>query len=144
MISTKWLKGNDDLIDAHTIRAKVFINEQNVPQEVEMDDKDLGAFHVVVYNDEKAVATGRLLINESEFLIGRIAVLKEERKKGFGDLVVKMLVRKAEDKGAKEVLVHAQMSALKFYEKLGFKIVGNEYIEENTNIPHIHMVKNFE
>jgi predicted GNAT family N-acyltransferase len=141
LISTKWFTGNEDIIDAHTIRAKVFINEQNVPQEVEMDDKDREAVHVVVYNDEKAIATGRLLNQENEFLIGRIAVLKEERQKGFGDLVVKMLLRKAEDKGAKEVMVHAQMTASKFYQKLGFVAVGSEYIEEDTNIPHIHMVK---
>lgn len=141
MIFTKWYNENDDILDAHMIRAKVFIYEQNVPQEVEMDDRDTDALHVVVYNDEKPIATGRLIINEQQCLIGRIAVVKEERKKGFGDLVVKMLLRKAEDKGVKQVNVHAQVSAAGFYTKLGFAEVGGEYIDKDTGIAHIHMVK---
>lgn len=140
MILTKWFIGNDDLTDARTIRAKVFINEQNVPQELEIDDKDEIAQHIVIYDDNKALATGRLLNENGEYLIGRIAVIKEERKNGYGNIVVKNLIEKAVKDGAKEVNVHAQIRAIGFYEKLGFVKAGEEYIEEGTNIPHIHMV----
>ncbi len=141
MITTKWFKGNDDLIDAHTIRAKVFIKEQKIAVELEMDNKDNLAHHIVLYHNNKAIATGRLLI-EDEFTIGRVAVLKEERGNGYGDLVVRLLIRKAFDLGATKVVVHSQVSAAKFYEKIGFIQVGEEYIEEGTDILHINMVKN--
>ena len=142
MILTKWFIGNDDLTDAHTIRAKVFINEQNVPQELELDDKDAVAQHIVVYDDDKALATGRLLNENGEYLIGRIAVLKEERKNGYGNIVVKNLIERAAKDGAKEVHVHAQTRSLGFYEKLGFVQLGKEYIE--ADMPHVHMVYKIE
>ena len=140
MILIKWYNGKDDLTDAHTVRAKVFINEQNVPAELELDDKDNISQHIVIYDDKKALATGRLLEENGEYLIGRIAVLKEERKNGYGNIVVKNLIQRAIKDGAKEVKVHAQIRAAGFYEKLGFIRDGEEYIEEGTNITHVHMV----
>lgn len=141
MVRTKWCIGDNDLIDSYTIRAKVFINEQGIPVELEMDNKDFKAQHVIIYNDEKAVATGRLSIDKV-YTIGRVAVLKEERRNGYGDLVVRMLVRRAFDLGANKVMIHAQKKAVKFYETIGFTIIGEEYIEEGTGIPHINMIKN--
>jgi len=140
MILIKWYSGKEDLTDAHTVRAKVFINEQNVPPELELDDKDNISKHIVIYDDNKAIAAGRLLEENGEYLIGRIAVLKEERKNGYGNIVVKNLIQRAIKDGAKEVKVHAQIRAAGFYERLGFIRAGEEYIEEGTNIAHVHMI----
>lgn len=144
MIRTKCSIGDkveDVLTDAHIIRIKVFVNEQNVSEELELDGKDKEAYHIVIYDKETPVATGRLLLENGEYIIGRIAVIKKERKNGYGDLVVRILIRKAFDLGANKVIVHAQISAMKFYEKIGFVTSGEEYIEDGTGIPHINMVK---
>lgn len=139
MIKTRWLTQGNDLSDAYQIREEVFVKEQNVPMELEKDELDPIAQHIVVYENNIPLATGRLVIQDGQYLLGRIAVLKEHRGKGLGDLVVRMLVRRAFDLGAKEVHLHAQTKVQKFYEKLGFTAYGDVYHE--ANIEHINMVK---
>ncbi|MGE4283246.1 MAG: GNAT family N-acetyltransferase [Clostridia bacterium] len=139
MIKTKWSKGIQDFYDAYGIRKKVFIEEQNIPEAIEKDELDSIAYHVVIYENNIPIATGRLVIQNTEYLLGRIAVLKERRGEHFGDLVVRMLVRKAFDFGAQEVHLHSQLQAQKFYEKLGFIPYGKVYQE--AGIDHIHMIK---
>ncbi|WHH61082.1 GNAT family N-acetyltransferase [Petroclostridium sp. X23] len=139
MITTKWLTGEQDLSHPYYIRTEVFIKEQHVPQNIEIDQLDKTAHHVVVYEKNTPVATGRLVIANQQYLLGRIAVLKEHRGKKLGDLVVRMLIRKAFDLGAQEVHIHAQTQAQAFYEKLGFIPYGKIYTE--AGIAHINMVK---
>ncbi|MBZ4646053.1 MAG: family acetyltransferase YjcF [Clostridia bacterium] len=139
MITTKWLTKGEDLSHAYKIREEVFIKEQNVPEELEKDELDKTAHHVVVYENNIPVATGRLVVTGGQYLLGRIAVLSEYRGKHLGDLVVRMLVRKAFDLGAQEVHLHAQTKVQKFYEKLGFVPYGETYME--AGIEHINMVK---
>lgn len=135
MVSTKWFAEDDDLTDVHAIRRKVFIEEQNVSESDEMDGTDGQALHLAVYDNGKAVATGRVLTDG--FVIGRVAVLKAYRGNHYGDLVMRMLIRKAYDMGGHEQVVHAQLGARGFYEKLGFVAFGEEY--EEAGIPHINM-----
>ena len=139
MIKTKWLIPGHSLEDAYRIRTEVFVKEQNVPVDLEMDALDASAQHLVVYDHDSAVATGRLVITNGQYLLGRIAVLKEHRGKHLGDLVVRMLVRRAFEMGAQEVHLHAQTWVQKFYEKLGFTTYGEIYDE--AGIDHINMVK---
>ncbi|HEY8363165.1 MAG TPA: GNAT family N-acetyltransferase [Tissierellaceae bacterium] len=134
----KWLKGTDDLTDAYKIRFKVFIEEQNVPADLEVDDIDGIAHHVVVYQDGIPVGTGRVFEQGGRYYLGRIAVLKEYRKQHIGSLIVKLLLQKAFEWGAEEVHIHAQTSALEFYKKLGFIPYGEPYDE--AGIRHISMV----
>lgn len=139
MISSKWFSGYDNLDDCHYIRNSVFVDEQKIDKNLEFDGSDTNAFcHLAVYENNKPVATGRIIIENSQYLIGRVAVLKEFRKKGYGDLVIRMLIRKAYDSGAEKQYVHAQISAKGFYEKLGFIPYGNEFDEAGIN--HICMV----
>lgn len=137
MIKGVYLNGEEDLTDAFSIRRKVFIEEQKVPEEIEMDELDAYAIHAVAYDGDKAVATGRIIYDGDTYKIGRIAVLKEERGKQYGDFIVRMLVDKAFLHGAKEVLLGAQLPAVGFYEKIGFKPCGEEF--EEAGIPHIPM-----
>ncbi len=139
MIETKWYKGNEDTKDAFLIRREVFIKEQGVPEEIEMDDQDETADHVVIYDRHKPIGTGRLILVDGQYIIGRIAVLQEARGAKIGDLIVRVLVRKAFDKGAQEVHLHAQTRVQGFYEKIGFVPFGEVYDE--AGIPHISMVK---
>lgn len=135
-IKGKYLHYGNDLKDVFEIRKQVFQIEQGVSQELEQDEYDNEAIHALVYkigDDEVPVATGRLIFIDSEYRIGRICVLKEERKQGYGDFLVKMLIDKAFLAGAKYVSVHAQEKAIGFYEKIGFKICGDSYMEAGIN-----------
>ncbi len=138
MISTKWYYGEENLEDVHMIRTRVFIEEQKVPPELEMDGTDVDAIHLAVYDEGVPVATGRVLIKDGVFTLGRIAVLKEHRGKKYGDLVVRMLIRRAFDMGGQKQYLHSQTHARGFYEKLGFAAYGEEFAE--AGIPHVSMV----
>lgn len=138
MITTKWLNGNEDLTDSFYVRRKVFIDEQKIDESLEFNGTDDNAYILVVYEDDKPIGTGRIIIDNNEYLLGRIAVLKEERGKKIGDLVVRKLIKKSCEMGADKQYVHAQIRAKGFYETLGFNAYGNEYYEDT--IPHISMV----
>lgn len=137
-MQVKWLIGNDDLSDAYEVRFKVFVEEQKVPADIEIDDIDAVALHLVVYDNGIPVGTGRVFEQNGCYYLGRIAVLKEYRKRHIGSLIVKQLLRKAFELGADEVHIHAQISALEFYKKLGFVPYGQPYDE--AGIEHISMV----
>ncbi|MDQ1251272.1 MAG: hypothetical protein QG646_345 [Euryarchaeota archaeon] len=137
----KWInaKKDKDLEDAFCIRREVFIKEQNVPEEEEVDEEDLESYHIVVYAAGRPVATGRLFKAGESWLIGRISVLKEFRGKQVGKLVVEKLLERAAETEAADVHVHAQTHAVSFYEKFGFMAYGDTFLE--ANIEHISMVK---
>ncbi|MDD5936123.1 MAG: GNAT family N-acetyltransferase [Clostridiales bacterium] len=146
-IEGKFITYPEDLKEVYSIRREVFIEEQNIPETEEFDEYDKKAIFCVLYEENNsfntqekmAVATGRLvLLEDGSYKIGRIAVRKQFRGLQYGDMLVKMLVNKAFISGAKEVYVGAQIQAKGFYQKIGFKEIGDEYLE--SNIPHIKMV----
>jgi len=139
MIETKWFTGETDpaLADAHHIRRVVFMDEQNVSEEEEMDGTDVGAIHLVAYEGGKPVATGRILIEGEKYILGRIAILKEMRGQGLGDFIMRLLIRRAYELGGTRQEIHAQLQAVGFYKTLGFTPYGEEFME--ANIPHTMM-----
>ena len=139
MITAEWFTGEDNLTGVHAIRRAVFIEEQGVSEEDEMDGTDAGAIHLLVREDGTPVATGRILIENGVFTLGRVAVLKERRGKKLGDFVMRMLIRRAFELGGNEQRLHSQTHARGFYEKLGFAAVTGEYTE--AGIPHVGMVR---
>lgn len=143
MLEYKWFDAG--VIDSsfRDLRIAIFVREQGVPVENEFDDYDLQVPHLVIFQDGEAVATGRNIpYGENTVKIGRIAVKKDKRGLGLGEKIVKELLRKAREDGAKKVCVGAQTHAVGFYEKCGFTLVGTpEYLEEN--IPHYDMYLTF-
>ena len=122
------------------IRRLVFIVEQNVPEEEELDGRDEDSWHwIALYNDDVAIGTGRLL---SDGQIGRMAVLDKFRGEGVGAALLEQAVDKARHLGFTEVFLNAQTHALNFYERAGFIAVGNEFDE--AGIPHQKMIRQFE
>ncbi len=150
------LSGLGDLTDVFAIRDKVFVEEQGIPYELEHDDKDSEAIFALAFEEgedfKKPVATGRLLFLEENFKIGKIATLKEYRGMGYGDFVVRMLIDKAFTMGAKQIFVDAQVTAVDFYKKIGFRNIGEEFeeagikkqpmvVEPHTCTRHCHDIK---
>lgn len=125
--------------DAKSIRMEVFVVEQNVPAELEMDDNDAACLHAVAYDAAGTpIGTGRLLPDGH---IGRMAVRKAARGSGIGGALLQGLMAQANLCGHKTVVLGAQTHAAPFYEKHGFAIVGDEFIE--AGIPHVEMAHTF-
>lgn len=117
--------------DSLFIRRNVFINEQNVAPSIEIDEKEKLCFHIVAYDENgHPIATARLYpIDQENIKIQRVAVLKSERGKNIGKLLMEEVERNARHIGAKRVFLGAQYHALPFYQKLGYTIFGTEYEE---------------
>jgi len=120
---------------AYPIRLTVFVHEQGVPEALEIDTDDALAWHAVILDHGKAIATGRLLKNGK---IGRLAVLKEYRGLGLGSELLKTLVSYGRQEGITQFFLHAQTSAVGFYERHSFKATGLPF--EEAGIDHIKMV----
>ena len=126
---------------ARAVREKVFVVEQAIPAHEEWDAADEAALHAVVLNGAGLpLATGRLITEaqpEGEARIGRMAVLRAMRGSGVGGQVLRALVDAARERGVRSVVLHAQTSAKRFYERQGFKAEGEAFDE--VDIPHIAM-----
>ncbi|AMX83278.1 acetyltransferase [Geobacillus subterraneus] len=129
--------------DALHVRRLVFIEEQNVPEEEEIDAFEQESSHLVLYDGEKPVAAGRLrFIDEGVGKIERICVLPSYRGCGAGRMVMEAIERLAKTKGAKKVKLNAQTHAEPFYKKLGYEVVSGVFMD--AGIPHVTMVKSLE
>jgi len=136
MVQTQTMTWKEARPEAEPIRFVVFVEEQKVPVEMELDEHDPVCVHVIARSEGKAVGTGRLLPDGH---IGRMAVLKAWRGRGVGAAMLKVLVDAARERGDKEVVLSAQTHALEFYSKYGFASEGPVY--PDCEIPHQDMRK---
>ncbi|MBL0143187.1 MAG: GNAT family N-acetyltransferase [Betaproteobacteria bacterium] len=117
------------------IRTTVFVEEQNVPAEIEMDGRDGECAHALAESEAgEAIGTGRLM---RDGRIGRMAVLAPWRRKGVGAAILDALMAEARRRGFRETYLHAQSHAQVFYARHGYVAEGEEYLE--AGIPHIRM-----
>jgi predicted GNAT family N-acyltransferase len=130
-----------DLAHAMALRDEVFVSEQGVPVEIEHDEHDARADHVVAVDASGAVvATGRLVgVDAATGKIGRMAVRRDVRGRGAGALVLAELERIARERGLSAIVLHAQTSARGFYDRLGYVAEGPEFQE--AGIDHVAMRK---
>lgn len=119
---------------AAPIRFAVFVAEQRVPAEIELDEMDAKSLHAVAFGDRFPVGTGRLLPDGH---IGRMAVLKDWRGRGVGSLILKALMDAARRRGDREIVLSAQVHATAFYRGHGFVEEGAQYMD--AGIPHVDM-----
>lgn len=118
-----------------SVRQRVFIEEQHVPEALEWDGLDDAAIHVIAQDQQRQViGTARLL---QDGHIGRMAVLPEWRHQGVGSAMLKQLLLIAEQWKLAKVFLHAQTAATGFYERHGFHLLGEEFMD--AGIPHRHM-----
>ncbi len=132
-----------DLERGYIIRRKVFIEEQQVPEEIEIDEYDNHADtrHVLCFDfKESAVATARFRpFDKGIMKIERVAVLSEQRGKGWGRMMMEVIEEEAEKAKYCWISLDAQLHARKFYERLGFEASGDSFFE--AGIEHIYMHK---
>ena len=121
--------------DATAIRFEVFVDEQQVPAEIELDDMDAVCLHAVAYDDfGAAIGTGRLLPDGH---IGRMAVRQPGRGTGVGGAILTLLMDKARERGDAAVVLNAQTVAAPFYARHGFVQQGEQF--EEAGIAHVEM-----
>jgi YbgC/YbaW family acyl-CoA thioester hydrolase len=139
MVQVKTGSWQDLGTDAGRIRTRVFVEEQQIPAELEWDEADHTALHAVAYNRlGQAVATGRLLpAANGTAAIGRMAVHQVLRGCRVGEQVLRALAAQARQRGDRGIELHAQRTACSFYARLGFTPQGEPY--EEAGIPHITM-----
>lgn len=125
-----------DHLELRRIREAVFIAEQAVPAELEWDDEDIEAVHFLAMEGDYPIGTARLLADGQ---IGRVSVLKDWRGLKVGDALMHAAIAEAERRGQGEQKLSAQVHAAAFYQRLGFEIEGEEYLE--AGIPHVMMVR---
>jgi predicted GNAT family N-acyltransferase len=125
---------------AYAIRYAVFVKEQGISADLEIDDSDPIAEHALAFVDGQCVATARIYLDEqdpSKAKIGRMAVLKDFRGQGIGTALLGEAIRVGMMQGASVFELHAQQSAVPFYAKLQFKPEGA--IFDEVGIPHQRM-----
>ena len=120
---------------ARPVRELVFVTEQKVPLELEWDEWDERSDHAVARDaGGRAIGTARLL---PDGRIGRMAVLREWRRRGVGAALMEALLQKAREQSLSRVTLHAQTHAAGFYRRFGFSERGGEFWE--AGIPHVEM-----
>lgn len=127
-----------ELKKALAIRLRVFVSEQGVPREIELDQDDRRAIHFLAVAAGRAVGTARVVVHRGKAKIGRMAVLKSSRRKGVGTKLLKRAIAAAKNLPARKIYLHAQVAVIGFYERLGFRAVGAVFDE--AEIPHRKMI----
>ncbi|MDP4550844.1 GNAT family N-acetyltransferase [Alkalihalobacillus macyae] len=135
----KVVESNNELDDAFKVRNTVFVEEQKVPAELEIDEHENDATHFVAYDDRIPVAAGRFRVVDQMAKVERICVLSSYRKTGLGQELINTIEEQAEKLNLSKMKLNAQLSAVGFYNKLGYETVSGEFMD--AGIPHVTMTK---
>jgi predicted GNAT family N-acyltransferase len=129
------VKWSDKQVELTSVRRAVFIEEQNVPESIELDGRDSDCFHVLASNTKgRPVGTARM---DRKGKIGRMAVLYDYRRRGIGRKMIQALMDYGKEYAITDFHLSAQITATGFYKKMGFEPFGEEFIE--AGITHINM-----
>lgn len=131
--------GSALMLAAFDLRREVFVLEQGVPAELEIDALDPSATHLVAIVGETVVGTLRILQQAGIATIGRVAVRAVARGTGIGARLMERAAAIARERGSREIVLHAQVSVAGFYRRLGYVEEGETF--EEAGIPHVAMRK---
>lgn len=126
---------SDKQAEITSVRQTVFIKEQNVPENIDFDGSDTDYIHVLA-SDKNGLTVGTARINRKG-RIGRMAVLKNYRRQGIGRKMIQVLMDYGRKNSITDFHVSSQVTAVGFYEKMGFEPFGEEFLE--AAIMHINM-----
>jgi len=138
-VTVKIVENQKELEDAYFIRKTVFVEEQAVPLEEEIDAYENDAKHFIMYHEGSPVGAGRFRFVDGYGKVERICVLKEARKTGAGKAIMNTIENYAREKDIHKLKLNAQTQAIPFYSGLGYEIVSEEFMD--AGIPHKTMVK---
>ena len=136
MLTNEWIPGTGDLRAALDLREAVFSGEQHA-EEPDSDVYDPQALHLLLLDDGRPVATGRIYHDGHTFRIGRCCVSRDARGQGIGDLLIKLLLLKTFEYNPAQIRIHAQEQVERFYERYGFVREGEPFLE--AGIRHVPM-----
>ena len=139
---TEWTADttSDTYKDALTIRYDVFVTEQGVSVEDEIDDLEDKTIHVVLYNEHEPIATARVYdLGAGPYKVQRVSVQRKVRKQGYGAILMAEVEKKVAELGGRKITLGAQNTAIPFYERMAYTIEGAEFMD--AGIPHHTMTK---
>lgn len=128
-----------DFFEVVHLRIEVFVLEQQVDITIEQDDRDLDALHYLARIDNQPVGCLRILLENDQAIIGRVAVLHSWRHQGIGAALMQAAEQDPQVKQRHRIHLHAQLTARPFYEKCGY-VAASEIFEE-AGIQHVLMEK---
>ncbi|MCX6666396.1 MAG: GNAT family N-acetyltransferase [Euryarchaeota archaeon] len=130
-----------ELDQIYQIRTEVFVQEQQVPKDLEFDDLDNDSNHLIAKLNQQPIGCARIRqIGKNKAKLERIAILKPYRNKGYGTDITNYCINFCKTKHNTTLFLHAQTHVQKFYERFGFIEEGT--IFQEAGIPHIKMIKN--
>ena len=136
----KLVSTEEELKGAFGVRRQVFIGEQGIPEETDFDGRDGQALHVVVIEAHEVIGTARLqFLSDSQAKLERMAILKPFRRQGIGTGMISYLEKELRKRQVKEVILHAQYTAVPFYQACGFEKEGSPFWE--AGMKHVKMKK---
>ncbi len=134
IVETKEEKGQ-----AFHVRTTVFVDEQKVSMEEEIDQYEDEAIHFIGYEDGKAIAASRLRWVDDYGKLERICILKQYRGKSYGTEMIQAMETVIAKNGYTKTKLNAQTRAVDFYKRLGYKVISGEFLD--AGIPHVTMTK---
>ena len=140
--SCKLVANDRELKEAFEVRKKVFVEEQGISEEIELDSYDSQALHMVVKEGESVIGTARVMfLANRQAKIERMAVLKPYRRRGIGKNIISFLNAELKERRVEQVVLHAQYTVIDFYKSCGFEETGSPFWE--AGIKHINMQRGF-
>lgn len=139
-ISFKITANDRELKEAFGLRRRVFVEEQGISEDLEFDNHDGEALHVIVTDAERVIGTARVIfLTAHQAKLERMAVLRPFRRRGIGSRIVSFLNEELKNRQVEQVVLHAQYAVVAFYNSCGFEELGLPFME--AGIKHIKMQK---
>jgi predicted GNAT family N-acyltransferase len=139
VIDVRVAASSSEVDEALELRRRVFVGQQGVTLEADRDGLDPTALHVVAVDGGRVIGTCRLVFDGTLARLGRLAVEDDVRGRGIGAAILEQAELEARAAGSERIRLHAQVAARSLYERGGFEIQGEEFLEEG--IPHLTMEK---
>ncbi len=136
----RWARDAADVQGAIAVRERVFVQEQGVPPEEELDGRDADALHLVAVDaDDRVIGTLRLLLDGATAKVGRVAVESAWRRQGIAARMLEDALAEAAARGARRVRLASQLDVVALYERAGFTVESPVF--EEAGIPHVWMAR---
>lgn len=138
-MEVKVVTNEKELADAYDVRKKVFVDEQKVPLEEEIDQYEESADHFIAYQNGEAAGAGRFRVVDGLGKVERICVLSSQRGTGAGKAIMQKIEEHAKSQSIVAMKLNAQTHAIPFYSSLGYEVISEEFLD--AGIPHKTMKK---